>query len=100
MPFEHARLLRAQRELVTLAPARLDAREQRVVEADLVPVCGQLGRNLTLDLEQGVVAVCARERVNRDETRVSARPLRSSATIVLSKLGGRGLAVMASISAK
>ena len=61
--FEHARLLGAQRELVALAPERVDAREQRVIEADLVPVRGELGRDLALDRKQGVVAVRARERV-------------------------------------
>ena len=62
---EHARLLGAELELVTLAPECVDAREQRVVEADLVPVRGELGRDLALDREQGVVAVRARERVKQ-----------------------------------
>ena len=63
--FEHARLLGAERELAALAPECVDACKQCVIEPDLIPVRGELGRDLALDRQQGVVAVCACERVKQ-----------------------------------
>ncbi len=56
---QHALLLGIEAELVDVAHQRVDAAEQRRIGVDLVPMPGDLRRDLALELEQRVVGMGA-----------------------------------------
>jgi hypothetical protein len=78
-------------QLLALLVQRIDAREQRRVEMNRIVVCRQLRREVGLDLQNRLIAVGIGQTEESILTRLSTRPVRSIATMVLSKLGGSGL---------
>jgi hypothetical protein len=93
---EHAGLFGVKPERFAFAVERGDAGIERAVEIERVAVAGEQRRDLALD----GLSLPLLSTKNTLETRSSARPLRSSATMVLSKLGAAGSAAMVSISAR
>ena len=97
---EHARLFGRKPELVLLGLERVDALEERLVQIDLAAMAREDRRDSrSIAWSSSLVAAPARLKKTL-ATRSRLRPLRSSASIVLAKVGDAGFAAMASISAR
>ena len=97
---EHARLLGRKPELVLLRPSSASMRlKQRLVQIGFAAMAREHRRDFALDRLRARHWSRRRSRLKKTLATLSRlRPLRSSASIVLAKLGGAGFAAMASIS--
>ena len=95
---EHARLFGGKPELVLLGLERVDALEQRLVQIGVVARRARTGAiSRSIACNSSLVAAPVRLK-KTPPTRSRLRPLRSSASIVLAKVGGAGFAAIASTS--
>ena len=98
--FERPRRLGIEAETAARLMQRLDAGEQRVVEQDRVALARQHRRDVAFDALDLVAGLALARWKNAALTRLSGAPARSRATIVLSKVGAAGSAMIAAISAR